>query len=156
MPARRRCLEVLEQRLLRMHLGAELQVAGGRHPDRVGVDGLAPRKVRDGREGLGGFEDLEGQPGLVRFDRGRDARDAAADDREVEDLRVGGPRAGRSPARQDGLDGARPRVGGELEQRNARQVAGDPHARNRGRPVFANLRERLDGAGRPLRVEPVL
>lgn len=66
-------LEVLEERLLRMHLGAELQVAGGRHRDRVGVDGLAARKVRDGREGSGGFEDLERQPGLARFDRGRDA-----------------------------------------------------------------------------------
>ena len=65
------------------------------------------------------------------------------------------PRFCRSRARaQDRLHRARARVGGELEQRNARQVADDAHARDAGGAVVVGLGQLLDGAGRPARVQP--
>ena len=74
----------LEQRLF--HILGELESALQFQIGRVGVDRFRFGKVRDGRERLGGFEDLEIQTRFLRLDRGRDARDAAPDDGKVENF----------------------------------------------------------------------
>src|SRR4030095_11072185 len=78
--------QIREKRLLGVDVRPELEVAGGRHARGIFVDGLAPGEVDHRREGCGSLEDSKGQTRLLRRDRRGEARNAAADDREVERL----------------------------------------------------------------------
>ncbi len=151
-----RLLEIGEQRLLGMDLGAERQLPGWRHSRRIGVDRLGLRKIDDGGERLRRLEDGVAQSGGLRLDRGRDPGDAGADDRDVDNLGLGAAAAARREVGfpQDGLDGAGARVGGELQERDAGQVARDADTRHGRRAVLAHLGEALHGPRGPPGVQP--
>jgi hypothetical protein len=150
----RLCVELGDQRLL--HRRAELQLARRRHVGRVGEDRLRLREVDDRRERFARFEQLELEPGLLRFERRRHPGHAAADDHQVLDawlallrFRVEAGVGDDRPHR------ARAGVGGELEQRDPGQVADDVEPGHVGRAVLADLGQLLDGPRGPAGVEPL-
>ena len=126
----------------------------GAHLGGVGVDGLALREVDEGRERLRGLEDLEAQVLLAGLQRRRHSRDPGPDDDEVERPALGRPSLERRVG-DDRLHCAGPAVRGELEERNAGQVADDVQPRDAGRAVGPHVGHLLDRACRPLRVQPV-
>ena len=86
----------VEERLLRVDLGAKLQVAARGHAGRVGVDRLCLREIRRPSRRARRSRRREAQSGRLRLDGRRDAGHAGADDGEVEDVRIGaGPALAR-------------------------------------------------------------
>lgn len=148
-------LERLEQFLLRVDFGLELEIACRGHVCRVGVDRLPIGEVHDSGKDLRRLEDLERQARLLRLDRGGDAGNAGSHDGDVQDLRVVPARPHEIRLGEDPIDGPRARVGGELQQWYARQVAHDAHTGHRRRPVCPDFRQFLDGPCGPHRVQPV-
>src|SRR5262249_53889394 len=133
-------LEIGEKYLLRVHLLAKLEVARQRHADRVDVDRLGAREIHDRRERFARLEDPEVEAGLLRLDACGETRHAAAHDREIQRVsRV----AYRAKVRllEYREDRARPRIRGELQQWDSRQVADDADARDRRGSVGSDLGE---------------
>ena len=148
-------LELGHQRLL--DLGAELQVAGGRHVGRISEDRLAAREVDDGRERLGRLEQLEAQAGFPGGEGRGHAADPGADDGDVEGLPV---TAGlflllKARIAADVLDRPGAAVGGELQQRDAGEVADDVQPGNAAAVVRVDLGQLLDHPGGPAGVQPL-
>ena len=140
-------LQLFDQLLF--HVGGDLELAGRLHGARIGVDGLPLREVHEGREGLRRLEDLEAQSLLLGLDRRGHARNARANDREIQDAAIAGAsiRCRRERA-------TRARVESELEERDPGQIPGDRGTRHVRGPVAARLGELLHRSGRPARVEP--
>ncbi len=147
----------LEQRLL--HILRELESALELELGWVGVNRFRLGKIRDRRERLRRLKDLEIEPGLFRFDRRRDAGDAAADDCEIKDsafilillpssfAKSGSARIARTASRAG--------LGRKLQERNASEIADDAHTRKVGDAELARLRQFLNHAGGPASMQPV-
>ena len=148
-------LELGYQRLL--DLGGELQVAGGHHFGRIGEDRLAAREVDDGRERLGRLEQLEAQAGFPGGEGRGHAADPGADDGDVEDLPVtaGLPLLLKARIAADVFDRPGAAVGGELQQRDAGEVADDVQPGNVAAVVPVDLGQLLHHPGGPAGVQPL-
>ena len=116
--------QFVEQLLL--HGRAHLQRTLRQEVHRIREDRFAAREVRDRRERSRALDHFERQALQLRFDRGRHAGDAAAQDHDVHEIGVR-RLATALRVRRDRAHRAHARVERELEERHARQVAAHEH-----------------------------
>ena len=145
-------LQLLDQRLL--HVGVHLEIARGLHGTRVGVDRLRLGEIHEGGKRLRRFENLESKSSLSRLDRRRHPRDSGSDDREVEDLRRRRTLPGICSLGGRGGRRLGPRVEGEFEERDSREIARNGHPGDVGGSVPVRARKRFHSARGPPRVKP--
>ena len=146
-------LHLDEQGLL--HVRLKLQAAFESHLGRIGVDRFRFGKICDRGKNLGCFKNGEAQPGFLRFDRRGNSRNARPNDCEIKRLGISVSRSLKIGLLQNRANSTRAGIGGKFQQRNAGQVADDPHSWQSGRAVFSRIRQLLDRAGGPLGVQPM-